>query len=251
MSAMQRSKFLLCDVGTLRMLRGAVAATFRENPARLPLLLQPPRTGGRAAALSTAFKRSDVTKERTETVCRLAFALWAGEMEQHRAALPIVVDMLVETLQAAEFAEQQQQQQQQVAGGGEGSPSTASTLLVAAFLCMRVVAVRIQQSNLAPFWPLVTAELLRVLAADGPYRDDLPVVLAAVQMLEVLWLLRPMAFTPFENVFTRPYVSPLAAERLEAARAQARGLAEVDAAMVAELRGISSGVDGGGSGGAD
>eukprot|EP01048_Picozoa_sp_COSAG05_P021414 COSAG05_NODE_3934_length_1767_cov_1.594724_1_plen_52_part_00 len=47
--------------------------------------------------------------------------------------------------------------------------------------------------------------------------------------------MKPVAFSPLERTFARPFVSPLAAEQLEYARARARGLEELDAAMLVEM----------------
>jgi hypothetical protein len=166
----------------------------------LPLLLG--RTTSQSN-LPTAFKRTpDALTERSDGLRRLAFVIWCGQLEQHRSALPIVVEALVDAMQSVESAEQ----------SGEENAGGAAVLLLSVFLCMRVVCVRVTAANLAPFWPLVTAELLRVLAADGHYTEVDKVVAAACQLLQLLRLLQPVAFASFESVFSEPYISPLAAK---------------------------------------
>jgi hypothetical protein len=199
LSLMQRSKFFHCSVDTLVALRPAVSAIFRKEPSKLSTLLN--RTTSTGSSLPNAFKRSpSAARERADGLRRLAFALWCGDFEQHRSALPTVVEALVEALQAAEAAE----------NGTTADHEQAAPILVAVFLCMRVVALRVAEEHLAPFWPLVTAEMLRVLAADSNFREHTKVLWAAQQLLSLLRLLKPVAFVTFEQMFTEPYVTALA-----------------------------------------
>jgi hypothetical protein len=149
-------------------------------------------------ASSFSFKRStDALLERAASLRRITYALWCGAVGQHRSAIrSAVLEAVVEALQAVE-------QDESSIGVGEG----ASTLLSSVFLCMRAIALRITERNLVPFWPLATAELLRVLAADSRYAGDAGVVQSAHKLLSLLRILRPAAFAAFVDMFAAPFAT--------------------------------------------
>ena len=193
--ALQRGSLFGCTPATLEALRPAVAAIFKTEPGRLTALLARGQASGSALGrASSAFKRStDALAERAAGLRRLAFVLWCGAVEQHCSALPTIVEALVQALQAAE-------QEEHRAGGIDG----ASSLRASVFLCMRAVAVRTEQRNLAPFWPLAIAEMLRVLATDSRYAGAAPVVAAARKLLSILRVLRPAEFASFADMLGAP-----------------------------------------------
>jgi hypothetical protein len=194
-SLLKRGALFRCTPETLAALRPAVSAIYGGDPARLLVLLARGQTAGSALerASSFTFKRSaDALVEREASLRCLTYVLWCGAVGQHRAALPNLVEALVEALEQDE-------------SGGDGS----SPLLVAVFLCMRAIALRVAIPDLAPFWPLASAEMLRVLAADSAYSR--PVVEAANKLLALLRTIRP---APFLDIFVA--LSPHTADMQDA-----------------------------------
>ena len=239
--ALQRGRLFGCSPATLEALRPAVAAIFKTEPGRLTALLARGQASGSALGrASSAFKRSsDALAERAAGLRRLTFVLWCGAVEQHCSALPMIVEALVQALQAAD-------QEEHRAGGIDG----ASSLRASVFLCMRAVAVRTEQRNLAPFWPLAIAEMLRVLATDGRYAGAAPVVAAARKLLSILRVLRPAEFASFADMLGAPgrhededggdfLADAASAQRQRAARLRGEGgagaLAEAERCLLGDI----------------
>lgn len=86
---------------------------------------------------------------------RLSFAVWAGEYNQYVGALQ---GMLIDRV---------------VAGfkyglGSDKADDARWKVQVQAFLCMRVLAVRVATEHLTALWPIAIAELQRILLhVDG------------------------------------------------------------------------------------
>lgn len=180
-SLLQRGEIFHCSAGTLAALRPAVSAIFKEDQTSLLALLAPGHTASSALerASSFTFKRSSgAMLEREAGLQRLTYALWCGAVGQHRAALPNLVAALVEAIEQYEDSN----------GGADGP----SSLLVAVFLCMRAIALRVAPSDLAPFWSLASAEMLKVFVGGG--RADDIIVAAAKKLLVLFRTLRPAAF---------------------------------------------------------
>lgn len=181
MSLLQRGDVFRCSSATLTALRPAVSSIFKAEQSRLLSLLTRGQATGSALerASSFTFKRpADAMLERESGLRRITYVLWCGVVGQHRAVLPNLVAALVESLEQYEDS--------------NGTTDSASRLLVAVFLCMRAIALRVAPSDLAPFWSLASAEMLKVFL--GETHADSMIFAAAKKLLALFRILRPAAF---------------------------------------------------------
>lgn len=182
LAALQRDTLFGSTPATLTALRPTVAAIFKADPSRLPALLTrgPAASSALERASSFSFKRStDALLERAASLRRITYALWCGAIGQHRSAIrSAILEAVGEALQAVEQDE-----------SSNGVDEGASILLSSVFLCMRAIALRIAERNLAPFWPLATAELLRVLSKDTEHTENFLRVLStrSIRNLAPFW----------------------------------------------------------------
>ena len=184
---LQRGDIFRCSPATLAALRPVVSAIFRADQARLVSLLARGQASGSALerASSFTFKRSaDALLERESGLRRVTYVLWCGAVGQHRGALPNLVEALVESLEQYEDS--------------NGAADSSSRLLVAVFLCMRAIALRVAPSDLAPFWSLASSEMLKVLLGEA--QADPLVIAAAKKLLALFRILRPAAFLDFFGI---------------------------------------------------
>ena len=181
---LQRGDVFRCSPATLAALRPAVSAIFKADQAQLVSLLARGQASGSALerASSFTFKRSaDALLERESGLRRVTYVLWCGAVGQHRAALPNLVEALVESLEQYEDS--------------NGAADSSSRLLVSVFLCMRAIALRVAPSDLAPFWSLASSEMLKVLLGEA--QADPLIYAAATKLLALFRILRPAAFLDF------------------------------------------------------
>ncbi|KAL3896822.1 MAG: hypothetical protein SGPRY_013185, partial [Prymnesium sp.] len=111
---------------------------------------------------------------------RLSFAVWAGEYNQYVGALQ---GLLIERV---------------VAGFKYGlgvEKADDARWMVQAFLCVRVLALRVAPEHLTALWPIAMAELQRILLQRSVTRPAL--LLAACQLIDTLLAVLPDDFSSF------------------------------------------------------
>jgi len=117
---------------------------------------------------------------------RLSFALWVGEFNQYVGALQ---GMLIEKVVAAfKFGT-----------GSERADGVRWVVQVQALLATRVLAMRVASEHLTALWPIVMAELQRILLLPCVARPAL--LLAACQLIDTVLTVLPDEFSPFGWMF--------------------------------------------------
>lgn len=159
-----------------------VRALFDSDKERLIDLL------GRISAAPSAnifTNRELETVSRSLNLRRLSVVLLAAERNHFLAQLPMIQEKLVEILRTNIV-----------------SPRVHSEV----YLCLRVMMCRYSPQHLTNFWPIILAELLRVLEStmDDPPADgseDLLLVLAASKFLDLLLVIQSEDFQIHQWIF--------------------------------------------------
>ncbi|KAL1409508.1 hypothetical protein Q8F55_003491 [Vanrija albida] len=159
-----------------------VRALFDSDKERLVDLL------GRISAAPSAnifTNRELETVSRSLNLRRLSVVLLAAERNHFLAQLPMIQEKLVEILRTNIV-----------------SPRVHSEV----YLCLRVMMCRYSPQHLTNFWPIILAELLRVLEStmDDPPADgseDLLLVLAASKFLDLLLVIQSEDFQIHQWIF--------------------------------------------------
>ncbi|TXT04269.1 hypothetical protein VHUM_04267 [Vanrija humicola] len=164
------------------MWKPLVRALFDSDKERLIDLL------GRISAAPSAnifTNRELETISRSLNLRRLSVVLLAAERNHFLAQLPMIQEKLVEILRTNIV-----------------SPRVHSEV----YLCLRVMMCRYSPQHLTNFWPIILAELLRVLEStmDDPPADgseDLLLVLAASKFLDLLLVIQSEDFQIHQWIF--------------------------------------------------
>ncbi|KDQ15544.1 hypothetical protein BOTBODRAFT_65254 [Botryobasidium botryosum FD-172 SS1] len=140
---------------------------------------------GTASATNIFTNREYEMRLRSLNLRRLSFVVFSGEKNQFLTQLPSIQEKLVDILRTTVVA-----------------PSVHSE----AYLCMRVLLLRLSPQNLSSFWPVILNEMLRVFEqiivsppADGS--EDLPLILSACKLLDLLLVLRTEEFQVHQWMF--------------------------------------------------
>ncbi|KAA1471434.1 hypothetical protein DENSPDRAFT_893964 [Dentipellis sp. KUC8613] len=123
---------------------------------------------------------------------RMSYLLYCGEKNQFLTSLPTIQEKLVEVLRNA----------------------PAPIVQAEVYLCVRVLLCRLSPHNLVSFWPVILNEMYRLfdsmtttLPSDGS--EDLPLVLAACKLLDLLLVLQTEEFQVHQWIFVTDTVDAI------------------------------------------
>ncbi|KAJ3334101.1 hypothetical protein HDU76_010223 [Blyttiomyces sp. JEL0837] len=129
---------------------------------------------------------------RSYTLRRLSFALWCGSIDQYLPQLPSIQEKLVEVL--------------------KGPPNL---MHVEAYLCLRILIIRMSTHHLNNLWPILLTELIRVFGVylrDQGTKDDLLIFFAACKLVDLLIVLGVEEFQWHKWIFVSETVEEFVAK---------------------------------------
>ncbi|KAJ3367371.1 hypothetical protein GGF31_007536 [Allomyces arbusculus] len=122
---------------------------------------------------------------RCQLVRRLSMLLWAGDMDRHLPAMPLIQERIVNLL---------------ALGSGD--------LFYELFLLVRVMILRFSAQHLSSLWPILIADMVRVLPSvkttkDGAQaaRDDVVSLLAVFKLLDLAVAMQFADFQVYTAIF--------------------------------------------------
>ena len=177
-----RADFFSAEARTLRELQVAMGAVFSDGRESLQGCVE--RTSGSVAFAPLLSRDSELDCARA--LKRLAFVLLSGPVDHHQGSLTLILEKLVGGLKLTLRPVERRR-------------AAATVLLRAAFLTMRVLALRFSSDTLGLFLPIILAELIRVIGQ--PDEHEPAAVSAALEAAELLLVLRPEQFEPSRWMF--------------------------------------------------
>jgi hypothetical protein len=177
--------FFRCNRTTLSNWRVILGALLESDPDLFRVIVE---KGAGSAGLLGRLNSND-TVHRTRVLKRLSFLLLSGVPDQYLFAMPIILEQLVEAIKVAN----------EVGAAPKGSTDSAIAIWTEVFLCMRVLVVRMSADKLTLFWPIVVAEMARILGAVTEFSPG--VVFGVFKLLDLLILLQPAAFHTHQWMF--------------------------------------------------
>lgn len=180
------SKVDLVKDGWMNLLRQWVVAD-KDRLSDILARLPPPSTAGLMFGVGASAARLDADRKAQLNLRRIALLILSANNDYFIGELPALLQKLEDLL------------------GATSSSSPSSTTRAEVFMVLRALALKTSTSTLAPFWPMINAELQEAIAAIpvGPHQDVYSPysLLQACKLLDTLLVLAPDDFQLLEWLY--------------------------------------------------
>jgi hypothetical protein len=128
--------------------------------------------------------------QRANLLKRLAFVLYTSETDDYHSFLPAILEKMIDSLKL------------------NSSPASNNILVTNTLFCLRVLITRISPSNLAPFWPMVTTELIKIFInmennTGNMANGETLVVLEALKFIDFATVILPQEYQMYKWLFIK------------------------------------------------
>jgi hypothetical protein len=180
------SRVDLVKDGWMNLLRQWVVAD-KDRLSDILARLPPPSTAGLMFGVGASAARLDADRKAELNLRRIALLILSANNDYFIGELPALLQKLEDLL------------------GATSSSSPSSTTRAEVFMVLRALALKTSTSTLAPFWPMINAELQEAIAAIpvGPHQDVYSPysLLQACKLLDTLLVLAPDDFQLLEWLY--------------------------------------------------